>query len=122
MDALVLLNRAERAGLRVVLDGDALRVHGPKDAAGIVDELRRHKDDIIAAWWSWQSERLLGQVRDDDTRQDLADLFDDIAASREYELDHHRQDAEHVAFGALIAAMLARGLTVRCSIEREHAR
>ncbi len=121
MDILTLLDRAERAGLRLHLDGDALRVRGPREAGGIVAELRQHKPDIIAAWWTWQARRLLVQVPDPDVRQDLADLFDEIAAHREYEQIQHRREAEQIAFGALVAALLARGLPVRCSIQRERA-
>lgn len=118
MHVVELLDRAEAAGLRIVREGDLLHVEGPAGADSIIEALRQQKADILSAWWCWQASRILRQVDDDDTRSDLLDVFDEIAASREYEHELHREDAEYVAFGGLIAECLRRGLPVVVSVDR----
>lgn len=49
MDALTLLREARAAGLHLRTDDDKLVVEGPKTAAPIVERLRQHKADILAA-------------------------------------------------------------------------
>ncbi len=44
-----LIERALEAGLSFSVEGDALRLTGPKRAAALVEELRPHKDAILAA-------------------------------------------------------------------------
>jgi ribosomal protein L40E len=49
MDVLTLLREARAAGLHLRADGDNLVVEGPRTAAPIVEKLRQHKADILAA-------------------------------------------------------------------------
>jgi hypothetical protein len=48
MDALVLLQRAREAGLRVESFGDTLTVRGPKEAEPVVKLLAAHKAEVLA--------------------------------------------------------------------------
>lgn len=48
MDALTLLGEAHAAGLMLAVDGDRLRVRGPKAAEPVVRQLAAHKPAIIA--------------------------------------------------------------------------
>jgi len=49
MDAMTLLREAREAGLAVHIDGDNLVVEGPKTAAPVVEKLRQHKPEVLAA-------------------------------------------------------------------------
>ena len=49
MDAVALLQRAQKAGLRVEPIGDKLLVRGPKRAEAVVRLLAEHKADVLAA-------------------------------------------------------------------------
>lgn len=48
MEPVILLKRAHSAGLTVTPDGDRLIVRGPRRAAGIVEELRSRKAELLA--------------------------------------------------------------------------
>ena len=118
MDILTLLNQAGEAGLVVHRKSNRLEVRGPSETESIVNELRERKGEILAAWWCWQASRILRQIDDPDVRSELQDAFDEVAASREHEHDLNREDAEHVAFGALVAECLRRGLPVTAIVDR----
>jgi len=47
MDAVTLLERARAAGLSLEVDGDRLRVRGPKSAEPVVQLLAAHKAEIM---------------------------------------------------------------------------
>ncbi len=49
MDGLILLRRAQDAGLRVEAAGDMLLIHGPKQAEPVVKLLAKHKPEVLAA-------------------------------------------------------------------------
>jgi len=49
MDVLTLLQEARAAGLHLHADGDKLVVEGPKSAAPVVEKLRQHKPEVMAA-------------------------------------------------------------------------
>jgi hypothetical protein len=49
MDAIALLRRAKKAGLRVEPAGDRLKVRGPKNAEPVVKLLAEHKAEVLAA-------------------------------------------------------------------------
>jgi len=49
MDAISLLAEARDAGLYLHVDGDKLVVEGPKTAAPVVERLRQHKAEVMAA-------------------------------------------------------------------------
>ena len=49
MDPLTLLREAREAGLAVHIDGDKLVVEGPMIAAPVVEKLRQHKPEVMAA-------------------------------------------------------------------------
>ena len=49
MDAVALLQRAQKAGLRVEPIGDKLLVRGPKRAEAVVELLAAHKAEVLAA-------------------------------------------------------------------------
>jgi leucyl aminopeptidase (aminopeptidase T) len=49
MDALALLRRARKAGLRIEPAGDKLMVRGPKRAEPVVKLLAEHKAEVLAA-------------------------------------------------------------------------
>jgi hypothetical protein len=49
MDAMTLLREAQEAGLAVHIDGDNLVVEGPRTAAPVVEKLRQHKAEVLAA-------------------------------------------------------------------------
>jgi hypothetical protein len=46
-----LMNRSARAGIRMLADGDRLVVRGPKEAAPIVEEIRRRKDEVLSIFY-----------------------------------------------------------------------
>jgi hypothetical protein len=48
MDVLTLLREAREAGLHVQVEGDKLKVEGPRTAAPIVERLREHKAEVLA--------------------------------------------------------------------------
>lgn len=48
MDAVTLLQRARAAGLSLEVDGDRLRVRGPKSAEPVVRLLAQYKAEVIA--------------------------------------------------------------------------
>ena len=48
MDALIVLRRAQDAGLRVEAAGDKLMVRGPKRAEAVVKLLAEHKTEVLA--------------------------------------------------------------------------
>jgi hypothetical protein len=49
MDAVTLLLRAQRAGLRVERAGDKLVVRGPRQAEPVVKLIAEHKAEVLAA-------------------------------------------------------------------------
>jgi len=49
MDALILLSEAEQAGLTVEAHDGDLRVRGPRTAAAMIERLREHKGELLAA-------------------------------------------------------------------------
>ena len=49
MDAVALLDRARKVGLRVEPIGDKLLVRGPKRAEAVVELLAAHKAEVLAA-------------------------------------------------------------------------
>ena len=49
MDAMSLLAEAREAGLCLHIDGDNLVVEGPATAANVVEKLRQHKPEVMAA-------------------------------------------------------------------------
>lgn len=122
MVGVELLQRAESSGLRLVREGDTVHVHGPKEAAPIVREIAAHKGDVLCAWWSWQARRLLSAVHDVDLRQDLEDIFEETASTREYVQNQTRESAEAIAFGSLVTEMVWRGLPVVINVERSASR
>ncbi len=48
MDILELIGEAEVAGLKIAVDGERLRVQGPRDAEAIVRRLSERKREVIA--------------------------------------------------------------------------
>lgn len=119
MEILTLLDRAELAGLVIRLDGDLLHIRGPREAAGLAQEIGQHKPQVLACWWTWQAHRLLRQVQDNDLRQDLQDLFDERFAVAVADSDDE-PSAAMLAMGELIFDMTRRGIPVRVGhVERE---
>ena len=49
MEGLVLLEEARQAGLQIAVAGDSLEIRGPKAAASIVERIRQHKAEVVAA-------------------------------------------------------------------------
>jgi len=49
MEGLTLLREAREAGLRIAVVGDSLEIEGPKAAAPVVERIRQHKAEIMAA-------------------------------------------------------------------------
>src|SRR5258708_37653721 len=49
MDAVALLHRAQKAGLRIEPMGEKLLVRGPKRAEAVVKLLAEHKAEVLAA-------------------------------------------------------------------------
>jgi hypothetical protein len=49
MDAVILISEASAAGLRLWLDGENLRVSGPKAAAAIVERIKVERSAVMAA-------------------------------------------------------------------------
>jgi len=49
MDAMTLLREAREAGLKIAVVGDSLEIVGPKSAAPIVERIRQHKPEVLAA-------------------------------------------------------------------------
>lgn len=63
MDGLTLLAEAAAAGLTVEVDGDRLRVTGPKSAAAIVRRIAEHKAAILAGLARKRASRLACAAR-----------------------------------------------------------
>ena len=49
MDGMTFLQRADAAGLEVAIDGEQLRVCGPRQAEPLALDLIRHKAEVVAA-------------------------------------------------------------------------
>ena len=49
MDAMTLLREAQEAGLQIAVVGDSLEIVGPKSATPIVERIRQHKAEVLAA-------------------------------------------------------------------------
>jgi ribosomal protein L40E len=49
MEGLTLLQEAREAGLQIAVVGDSLEITGPRAAAPIVERIRQHKPEIMAA-------------------------------------------------------------------------
>ena len=49
MDGLILLDRAQKAGLAVRVEGEKLVIRGPKRAEPLARMLIEHKPDVLAA-------------------------------------------------------------------------
>jgi len=49
MEGLTLLQEAREAGLQIAVVGDSLEITGPKSAAPIVERIRQHKPEVLAA-------------------------------------------------------------------------
>jgi ribosomal protein L40E len=49
MEGLTLLREAREAGLKIAVVGDSLEIVGPKAAAPIVERIRQHKPEVLAA-------------------------------------------------------------------------
>lgn len=110
MEPLTLLRAAKQAQIWIRRDGDTLHVSAPNDQHFMVAELAAHKLDILTSWWSWEAQCLLEKIADDGIRQDLKDVFEEIAAIQEYEQNRDRETAESIAFGALVTELEWRGL------------
>ena len=63
--------------------------------------------------WTTRAGRLIGDLADEDLRATLTDLFEETAATLEYEQNRPRSEAEQYAYGALVFRMLERGMDVR---------
>jgi len=49
MEGLTLLREAREAGLQIAVVGDSLEIVGPKSATPIVERIRQHKAEVLAA-------------------------------------------------------------------------
>jgi len=49
MEGLTLLREAQEAGLEIAVVGDSLEIVGPKSAGPIVERIRQHKAEVLAA-------------------------------------------------------------------------
>ena len=49
MEGLTLLKRAHDSGLTIALKGGDLIIQGPKSRSALVDEIARHKPEVVAA-------------------------------------------------------------------------
>jgi hypothetical protein len=92
MDGMTLLREARAAGLLVMVDGDQLRIRGPRRAEPIARQLIAHKVDVMMAMVS-------------DLPADWHLLWDERAAIMEYDGGLPRERAEALALADIIQAM-----------------
>jgi hypothetical protein len=110
MDGVGLLNEARKAGLTVEVDGDKLRIRGPRRLEPLALTLLRHKADVVTALrgddqWARRAAGLLATVEDADFRTDLRELFEHRVAVCEFDGGLSLTEAERIAFGELQVAM-----------------
>jgi hypothetical protein len=63
--------------------------------------------------WSTMAREAVAYCEDPGLRQDMRDLFEETAATLEYEQGLKRSDAEAQAFGTIVFEMLRHGIDVR---------
>jgi hypothetical protein len=101
MDGLILLDRAQKAGLAVRLDGEKLIIRGPRRAEPVARLLIEHKPAVLAALTPWGASNgdISGGSR-------LPTLWRDRYAARVVHWFLHGQrrwqEAERLAFNELI--------------------
>ena len=99
MDAVMLLRRAQEAGLRVRTNGSNIVVRGPKKAYPVVELLAAHKANVLA---------FLRSTGDGWSAEDWQAYFDERAGIAEFDGGLSREDAEALAFNTCITEWLNR--------------
>jgi len=106
MDVVMLLHRAQSAGLRLRPVGDRLLIEGPRRAEPLVRLLAVHKAEVMAALKGGDEGARPRPREDPDPTEaeDWRDFFHERAAHREFDGGYSRADAERLAFGEMILA------------------
>jgi len=102
MDGLMLLKRARAAGLRVDVDGDKLRVIGPKRLEPLALEVLSHKAEL----WPILT---ASEITVADLTADWRIEFEERAAIREYDGGQAREHAEAEALTEIVQRMRIAG-------------
>ena len=122
MDGLTLLQQARAAGLTVAVDGDRLRIRGPRRAEPMARRLLEQKPLVLAALSSSSTAPTVAPAPEGDQEITVADLpadwrleFEERAAIREFEGGQLREHAEAEALREVRDRMLAAGESTRRS-------
>jgi hypothetical protein len=106
MDSIILLNQARAAGLTVTVEGDKLRILGPRRAEGIAKELLARKNEIMLAL---AGSTPLPPITPDDLPADWHFLWDERAAIMESDDGMTTEYAEAAALKDILRQMQAAG-------------
>lgn len=107
MGGVALLTRATNAGLTVMVEGDCLRIRGPRRAEAVAKTLLANKAEVLAALQS-HGDTLSWTITDPgDLPSDWRIEWEERAAVREYDGGQTREHAEAEAFSEIVARMRA---------------
>ena len=124
MDGLTLVQQAQAAGLTVAVEGDRLRIRGPRRSEPMARRLLEQKPLVLAALSSSSTAPTVAPVPEGGQEIIVADLpadwgleFEERAAIREFEGGQLREHAEAEALREILDGMLAAGESTRRSTE-----
>jgi hypothetical protein len=111
MDGMILLEQARAAGLILTVEGDKLRIVGPKRAEAVARQLLRHKAEVMHALAPPQA---IG-IGPDDLPGDWRVEWEEHAAIMEYDGRLPRERAEALALTDIVKAMERAGVRPKLS-------
>ncbi|HBI47063.1 MAG TPA: hypothetical protein DDY78_30050 [Planctomycetales bacterium] len=103
MDGLTLLEEARIAGLTVTVEGNRLRIRGPRWAETIAQRVLAHKDEVVHILTT----ETAAAIGPDDLPGDWRVEWEERAAVMEYNAGLCRERAEALALTAIVREMRA---------------
>jgi hypothetical protein len=109
MDGLTLLEEARIAGLTVTVEGNRLRIQGPRRAEPIAQRILAHKEEVVRILTT----ETAVAVGPDDLPGDWRVEWEERAAIMEYDAGLCRERAEALALTEIVREMKQSSIALR---------
>jgi hypothetical protein len=111
MDGMILLQEARAAGLIVSVEGERLKIRGPRQADPIARKLIAHKSAVVDALQAEERRAVPHAIFPNDLTPEWHFLWDERAAIMEYDGGMTTEHAEAAALNDILQQMRDSGMT-----------